>query len=460
MYDQLYLQNAEGEIEWRLLENLEKSDDGLVYTLHVQPEATWSDGEPITSKDIVFSIEYFAERQGGISSITHLKSEEIDINVIDDKTLEIKLPRPSNTYINNLQFLDVIPAHPFDGDASKVDTSTYFTNPDMATSGPYKMVELNPDSYVCKAREDYYRGAPKVETIVMKVLGEGSTKNVSFENGEISYKRIEVAEELEKYKAEADKYNIYSFPEGRTNALILNYKGPNMSEMSKEARQAIFLALDRDEILQIAYGSEELVQPAKSLFTSSHVLYDPTFEGYQQDLEQAQKLADESGLTGKTLVYCYNKDRDNMEQISIAVQQQLAKIGVNLQIEALDSPTFFARVFSKGDNELRYSWDIASNGWGQRRGYGIANIYTTLNDTDWLGYSQEFVDVVEACDMEQNEEKEYELARKVDEMNIDEYVFYPLADPIFTMVTHKNITGLDASKIVPEFADYAAITIE
>ena len=89
----------------------------------------------------------------------------------------------------------------------------------MATSGAYVVSEINEDSFVYTARDDYYRGTPSVKKVVMKTIGSGSTKQIEFENGGIDYMRVTSAEDLKKYKGESDKYNMYSISEARLNYL-------------------------------------------------------------------------------------------------------------------------------------------------------------------------------------------------------------------------------------------------
>lgn len=95
----------------------------------------------------------------------------------------------------------------------KVDDSNYFKTTEMATSGAYVVSEINEDSFVFKARDDYYRGTPTVKTVIMKTIGSGSTKQIEFENGQIDYMRVTSAEELKKYQEADDKYNMYSVSE-------------------------------------------------------------------------------------------------------------------------------------------------------------------------------------------------------------------------------------------------------
>ena len=70
--------------------------------------------------------------------------------------------------------------------------------PSLLRLRPYTVKEINSDSIVYEAREDYYRGTPEIKNIVLKVVGSGSTKSIAFENGEIDYMRITTVDELEK----------------------------------------------------------------------------------------------------------------------------------------------------------------------------------------------------------------------------------------------------------------------
>lgn len=126
----------------------------------------------------------------------------------------------------------IYPSHAFNNDYTKVEGSGYFNSTNMATSGAYTVDEINDDSIVYTARDDYYRGTPSVKKVVMKTIGSGSTKQVAFENGEISYMRITTPEELKKYESD-DNYNVSSFSEGRLNYLQINPYGPAKDKLTK-----------------------------------------------------------------------------------------------------------------------------------------------------------------------------------------------------------------------------------
>ena len=301
IYEPLFAEAKDG-LEYYLADKLDISEDGLTYTLHINDKATWSDGEPVTVKDIKFTIDYGVLVYGGPTSFTKVNGEEVQINEIDDKTMEFVLPSVYDNYVRTLSQFYPMPAHAFDNDPSKINDSTYFKTPGMATSGAYVVSEINEDSFVYTARDDYYRGTPSVKKVVMKTIGSGSTKQIEFENGGIDYMRVTSAEDLKKYKEESDKYNMYSISEARLNYLQLNPHGPVMSTLSQDARKAIFLALDKDAIVDFAWGSDELAKPANSLITPDQSIYNKDCKGYNFNLEEAKNLQNHLDWKEKNLL--------------------------------------------------------------------------------------------------------------------------------------------------------------
>lgn len=83
---------------------------------------------------------------------------------------------------------------------------------------------------------------------------------------------------------------MYSISEARLNYLQLNPHGPVMSTLSQDARKAIFLALDKDAIVDFAWGSNELAEPANSLITPDQSIYNKDCKGYNFNLEEAKNL--------------------------------------------------------------------------------------------------------------------------------------------------------------------------
>lgn len=350
----------------------------------------------------------------------------------------------------------VLPSHAFDGDATKVNDSDYFKQPGFASSGAYVVSEINDDNIVFTARDDYYRGTPSVKKIIMKTIGSGSTSDIALENDEISYMRVTTADQLEKYKKASDEYTLYELSEARLNYLQIN----PASNLTDDERKAIFLALDAQEIIDAAYGTDELAQPANSLMTPDQSFYDKDCKGYSQDIETAKKLAESSGLTGKTINYKFNSDRANMEAVATVVQQQLEKIGVKVNVQGADSTTFFKSFFYMwyGSGEKDTSWDLASNGWDSERGTDLGQSLSYFNSS--FGYSDEIKTLAQQINATVDQDEAKTLAKDLQQKTLDEYYQYPLTYTNYIMVSKKNVTGLDACKIIPEFNDYLEISVK
>ena len=461
LFDRLFLENIEGGLDYYLADSLEVSEDGLTYTVHLREDATWSDGTPITTADVQFVADYSVYRYG-YNRYIRVNGVDGSMNIVDDHTVQFILPEPYNYERVILAGMTLYPSHVFDGDPEALDNATtYYNTPGFVTSGPYTVTEINEDSFVCTARDDYYRGTPQVKTVVMKVIGSGSTREIAFENGEIDYMRLTTADQLEKYSAQSDKYNIYSFPEARLNYLQVNPFGP--ANLTDEQRQALFMAINPDEILAAAFGSDELATKANSLLTPEISLYNPDTEAYTYDLECAQALAESSGLSGMTLTYIYNADRPNMDAVAVVIQQQLAQIGVNLSIEGMDSSSFFPRFFaasSYGFNGQETTWDLGTNGWDSMRGSTLNQAYSYLNQADdaW-GMTEACGELALAVNTTTDEAKAKQLADELMDVAMDQYRIYPLTYTNYVLVSQKNVTGLDSSPIVPEFADYLGISV-
>lgn len=459
LFDKLFMENNEGGIDFYLAESLDISEDGLTYTVKIRDDVTWSDGTPITTKDVEFGMDYSVARYG-YNRFARVNGVEGTYEIVDDKTFSITLPEAYNYFVATLGGMAIYPSHEFESAQALVDDQSYFTKADIVTSGAYTVKEINSDSIVYEAREDYYRGTPSIKNIILKVIGSGSTKAIAFENGEIDYMRITTVDELEKYSAQTDKYNVYIMSEARLNYLQVNPYGPN--PLTDEQREALFYAINGDEVIAGAYGSTDLAQNPNSLLCPTQALYNENTADYVYDLEKAKELAKSTGLEGKELVYIYNKDRANMEAVAVVLQQQLAQIGVTLKIEGLDSTTFFQRFFglSSYHNDQYTTWDLGTNGWDSMRGTTLYQSFSYLDQADnaW-GLTPFCGEMAEKVNSTQDKEEMQKLTDEMIDVALAQHRIYPLTYTNYVMVSQKYVTGLDTCDIVPEFADWLAISV-
>lgn len=462
-FDPLYIITADGT-RWYLADSMEPtSDDGMHYEMKLKDGLKWHDGEPITADDVVFTVDMFKDTSntGATSESVTYNNKTLSAEKVDDLTVAITLQEPFSAFETEFGRIQIIPKHVFDGNTNVADNKKALKK--CIGSGPFKLKEYKEgDSIVYERNDDYYRGKPSLAQVVIKMMPDESAQEAALQSGEISMMRVTSQTKLDKYKKDSD-YKVYTLPEGRLNYLAFNYQSPIMQDM--DARKAICLALNDDDIITGAYGSEELALPAKNFCAPQNLYYNDEMTGYQQNIEEAKKLAEKSGLTKTTLHYMYFTARPNMKETAQIVQEQLKKIGVKMEIEGVDSGEFFQRLFAAwvtGKTVVDTSWDLASNGMDQLNADPATKMTSWTGDLLEKGFyvSPETKDLwIKASQALTTEDREKYYKELQVQMNED-YSMYPMANTNYVIVARKEFKGLDEIKRVPIFEDYLKISME
>lgn len=207
-----------------------------------------------------------------------------------------------------------------------------------------------------------------------------------------------------------------------------------------KAREAVCLALNFDEIIAGAYGSEKLAKPATgTVICAGEAYFTENVPNYQQDVARAAQLAKESGLDQQTLRLTYNTGRANMENVALIIQQQLAAAGIKAEVIGKDSSTHLAELFFSEEG-----WDIGLNGyasdgkadycsWYKKGSYYSLNTYTT----DELNAMWTAADMA----MEGQEAMYEEISRVLQGY----FTFVPVSSTNKVVVTPANTHGWDAT---------------
>lgn len=166
------------------------------------------------------------------------------------------------------------------------------------------------------------------------------------------------AEGYEKAKSNSN-LQTYTYSEERLNYIVFNQNISNMA--NKEVRQALSYALNRNEMIESAYGKEGSV-PAKSILVPEADFYtEEGVEGYDQDTNKAKDLLDKSGVKIDKLKIGYNTGRFGHKNYALVAQQELKKIGIEAEIVPYESKAFFNILFSNStecDMYVNgYAWD-------------------------------------------------------------------------------------------------------
>ncbi len=177
-----------------------------------------------------------------------------------------------------------------------------------------------------------------------------------------------------------------------------------------KARQAVINALNLDEILQGAFGSEKLSHVANSVQCANGLFYNPSTENYKQDVETAKQLVQETGLADKTIRIMFNSARANNESIAIMIESQLNAVGLKCEINSMETSGYFTAYFRKSD-----AWDLALmsvDSMGDPGNY--AGMYNSTRSGANMAISEEVNELWTTLDKEIDPAKRQTL---VDEIN-------------------------------------------
>lgn len=451
IYDPLYVIDV-NETRYYLAESYNVSEDGKEITVKLRDGLKWHDGEPITADDMIYTMDVCADTNNGASNTNAviINDEKVAYEKVDDLTVKITLPVASVSYPDLLGSLELIPKHVFEGNTSIVGLEA---NMSGIGSGSYKVAEFKQDQYLLlEKNEDYYLGAPSIDTVTFKIISDLSAQEVALMNGEVNFMELASAPAVEKYAADSN-YTVVKYPEGRVNFMGVNKFCPTFED--PRVVQAIFAAMNREEIIAGAYGTG-MAEPANTCFSNVNTFYDSTIEGYTQDIEKAKELVKEAGLEGKTMTLYFNSERAYMKESAQIIQQQLKNVGINLDVIPLESSGFFEKVFGTDSDYELYLNGYAAVGDPDKVVSGMYNGTWGVN----LGISDELADLWKESRTVFDEAERKELCKKIQEMTRDEYTCYPIAYPNYVFVTTSNVKGADAIKRTPIFEDYTKLTIE
>ena len=368
------------------LTSWEISEDGLTYTFTIRDDANWSDGTPITSADIKFSIE--AAQQEDIVTVEENTVEAITaVNIIDDKTYEIVLDQLNCAILGNFQDLHFMPAHKYADDFSDFDSSDFNLNPDIS-GGSYILEEWAPDEFQrFRANPDYWGGAPNIPFVVLRVIGEQALVIQAIQAGEIDYTQFQG--DLFQQIQNKDDLQWVAYPQVSTNFLSLNWVDPttpvnaydedgNLIEQTPHpffsdvrVRQAVAMGWNKMDVIETLGGAEGGTRLLGVVPPAFGWAYNNDIEPWPYDPDAAMALLDEAGWTdgdgdgvrecngcetaeeGTPLAFTfrYSDILQLFETEVLVAQDQLGQIGFDVSLELVEWANYIPDVYLGQNHE-------------------------------------------------------------------------------------------------------------
>ena len=267
LYNQIMEYNPETadtlDIRCDLCRTWELSEDGLTYTYHFYEDARWSDGEPITSEDIIFTIDSIVDpdlpKFGDLWKSAKARSVSGQFTpyyessrAIDDYTVEIKLKYPSMAFHSALALepTKMMPEH----QVMQGKLQGFANTDDMVTSGPFRFVDYTKVvSWEVSKNPDYFKeGRPYLDGVKVYVIRDAGTAVAAYASEQVltsagdanNVGSIESKQFLEDY---GHKFNVYFV--GPTGAYTFMMNAESELFDDPRVRRAMSLAINRQEIV-------------------------------------------------------------------------------------------------------------------------------------------------------------------------------------------------------------------
>ena len=346
-------ENQSSQIVPSLADSWEISPDGLVYTFHLHPGVTYSNGNALTSSDVEYTLirlltwpeSVNQDLAIGILGAAALRNGETDtlegFSLIDDVTFSITLEQP---YAAFLACLSTPGASILDEESTNAAGPLFGKTPESTIgSGPFIFREWIPnDELILKANPDCWSGAPLCDGIRIHLIDETEVSRRLFENGEIDILDLEnLGGEAEYYvHGKAYKDVLVQGPRVGITYVALNHSVTALKNVL--VRKALQMALDRRILLQVAYGGRGAVE--NGIFPRGLIGYDPELPEIPYDLVKAKALLEEAGYSnGFSLDLSLEKGSSATlrEEVRI-IAYMWEQIGIKVHIYELDPAVFMA----------------------------------------------------------------------------------------------------------------------
>jgi peptide/nickel transport system substrate-binding protein len=343
------------------------SDDGLLYTFELNPKATFSDGTPVTARDVLFTIDKIIDPA---SEAVQLAGSFVNLDrgktrAVGDHTVEIAFRQPNASQLIKFNDVQVVPQHVY----SKGDFRKDYNDKALG-SGPYRLLRFVPGKeVVIERREDYWERKPYIKTVVFKVVGDHGTAFNALRRGDLD-ESIITSDTWQRESKNPESTKTIHFE--RFYTLNYNYIGWNNRHpllRDKRVRRALSMSVPIDSIVNDLYHGT--ARAMSGPFTPDEWAYNPNVPVVRHDPDAAKKLLAEAGFkdtdgdgilekNGKPfkLDLIVMQGSATAKQVTQMAQQEMRKTGVDVNLVIMDGAMAIERVMAGNFDAVYLSWDL------------------------------------------------------------------------------------------------------
>ncbi len=339
------------------------ADDGMSWTFKLRTDVTWSDGQPFTADDVVYTFNEIVLNKdlGAANSSNYVAVDKVV--AVNAHEVQFLLNQPWSSLPNYLAwFTKILPKHIFDGKDPWELTS--FNKEKPIGTGPYILTKYMAGQYVELERNpNYFGGESQIAKVVFSIIPDGNTQIAQVMAGTISMMQVEDPNLMDKMKANPN-LTVHEIADNNYYWVALDQAQERFQDV--KVRQALLHAIDREAIIkgilkgygQVATGP---IAPVQEKY------YNKNVKSYAFDKEISKNLLKEAGYTpnkngfmekdGKVLeINMPTGQYGVLVQATQLVQQYWQDIGVKVNLDVIDWNTYIQKVVIDRKYDATLCW--------------------------------------------------------------------------------------------------------
>lgn len=337
IFDRLVALDSNMKLVPALAESWEVENETTT-VFHLRKGVKFHNGEEMKAEDVKYSLE----RTIASAGVNYNYLIISDIIIVDDYTVKIVTSKPFNALLYRLT-LDAAAIL-----SKKAATSGQDFNAHPVGAGPYKFVswELGGD-VVLEAFPDYYRGEPKVKTLIFRQIPEALNRSVGLETGEIDLAYDLAITDLDKVKGNK---NLALEEVTSTTEWYLGFNTQKPILDDVRVRQAIAYALNTKDIIDIVFNG--VATPSHNTMIPPDVFgFAPDTITYDFNVEKAKSLLAEAGHPNGFKTTLWVPDSQVPRDAAVVIQGQLSAIGIDVEVKTMEQGKYYSAT-GKGEHDL------------------------------------------------------------------------------------------------------------
>ena len=332
-----------------------------------------------------------------------------------------------------------MPKHIYEGDEA-LDNNVKNQTP--VGTGPYTLAEYKAGQYVkFSANKNYFKGAPKIETVYFQIVGDKNSAMLALKTGQINALVLsnDVAEDFNNTDVE-----VIAYPEDRVGYASFILTSDKVQDLS--FRKAVFYALDRHQMNLGAYLSEDFFVDAVSYLPYTNPFFTKELESYDRSVDTAKEYLAKAEKVPGSISIAYGVGNMQQEVQALVMQQNLKDVGITAELAPVDSNALYDGL-KKGASP----YDIFLGGYIMGVDPGAyATLFVSGSASNFSGMSvPELDELFKAGAMENDPAKRMEIYAKSQQVLADAAVHYPIVTNSRLLGVTPDVGGIEEARLIP-----------